>query len=127
MCFHDALGLVFNCIMTALSLLRAGADVTMYFGSKGIYAVHKKKMHELKCEPEEITEKMLKKMDEMNLPTIEDQLTMFIMEGGLVLACPLAKEQFEIKDEDLFEDVAVADPDTYYTDIVMQADMNLTF
>ncbi len=43
------------------------------------------------------------------------------------LACPLNKEVFEMVDGDFVEGVAVADPDTYYTDIVMPADMNLVF
>jgi hypothetical protein len=49
------------------------------------------------------------------------------MEGALLLACPLNKNVFEFKDDDFVEGVIMADPDTYYTDIVMLADMNLVF
>lgn len=35
MCFHDELCQVYNALMTALSLLRAGAQVTIFFGSRG--------------------------------------------------------------------------------------------
>lgn len=42
MCFHDELCQVFYAMMTALSLLREGAKVTVYFGSRRINALHKK-------------------------------------------------------------------------------------
>ncbi len=130
MLFNDELCQVFNGLMTALSLLRSGAEVTVFFGSRGINAVHKEKIKELKCMPDapkEVSEAVMKKMDEMNLPTPQDMLTMLEMEGALLLACPLNKDVFEFKDEDLIDGVSVADPDTYYTDIVMKADMNLAF
>ncbi len=130
MIFHDELCQVFNGLMTALSLLRAGADVTVFFGSRGINAVHKEKVRNLKClpdEPEEVSRKVMEKMEEMNLPTALDMLTMLDLEGALLLACPLNKDIFEMTEDDLVEGVSVADPETYYTDIVMKADMNLAF
>ena len=47
MCFHDELCQVYNALMTALSLLREGSKVTMFFGSRGINAVHRDKMVQL--------------------------------------------------------------------------------
>ena len=52
MCFHDELCQVFNAMMTALSLLRQGAKVTVYFGSRGVNAIHKDKVGALKCLPD---------------------------------------------------------------------------
>lgn len=52
--FHDELCQVFNALMTALSLLRAGSDVTIFFGSLGINVVHKEKIKELKCVPDPV-------------------------------------------------------------------------
>ncbi len=130
MIFHDELCQVFNGLMTALSLQRAGAEVTVFFGSRGINAVHKDKINDLKClpdQPEEEQRKVMARMEEMNLPTVEDMLLMLHMEGALLLACPLNKNIFEFKDDDFVEGVVPADPDTYYTDIVMQADINLAF
>lgn len=130
MIFHDELCQVFNGLMTALSLQRSGADVTVFFGSRGINAVHKDKIGNLKClpdQPEEVQERVMARMDEMNLPLPEEMLLMLHMEGALLLACPLNKNVFEFKDDDFIEDVGLADPETYYTDIVMQADMNLVF
>ncbi len=130
MIFHDELCQVFNGLMTALSLQRAGAEVTVFFGSRGINAVHKKKIKDLKClpdQPDEEQRKVMARMEEMNLPTVEDMLLMLHMEGALLLACPLNKNIFEFKEDDFVEGVVPADPDTYYTDIVMQADMNLAF
>ena len=34
MCFHNELCQVYNALMTALSLLREGSKVTMFFGSR---------------------------------------------------------------------------------------------
>lgn len=130
MIFHDELCQVFNGLMTALSLLRTGAKVTIFFGSRGIFAVHKEKINELKClpdQPEEEQNKVMGRMEEMNLPTPEDILLMLNMEGARLLACPLNKEVFGLNADDFVEGVALANPETYYTDIVMQADMNLTF
>ena len=130
MIFHDELCQVFNGLMTALSLQRAGAEVTVFFGSRGINAVHKEKIKELKClpdQPEEEQQKVMDRMEEMNLPMPEDMLLMLHMEGASLLACPLNKNVFEFEDADIIEGVTLADPETYYTDIVMKADMNLVF
>ena len=53
MCFHDELCQVFNALMTALSLLREGSKVTLFFGSRGINAVHKERVKELRCLPDQ--------------------------------------------------------------------------
>jgi len=53
MCFHDEMCLVFNALMTAQSLLRAGSKVTIFFGSRGINAVHKDKIDKLVCLPDQ--------------------------------------------------------------------------
>lgn len=130
MCFHDELCQVYNALMTALSLLREGSKVTMFFGSRGINAVHKDKVRELKClpdAPKEISDAVMKKMDEMNLPAIEDLFIMLIAEKATVLACPLNISLFEMIPSDLVDGVKVADPATYYKDVVIVADMNLTF
>ena len=130
MIFHDELSQVFNDLMTALSLQRAGAEITVFFGSRGINAVHKEKINDLTClpdQPDEEQKKLMARMEEMNLPTAENMLLMLYMEGALLLACPLNKNIFEFKEDDFVEGVVSADPDTYYTDIVMQADMNLAF
>lgn len=130
MCFHDELCQVFNALMTALSLLREGSKVTIFFGSRGINAVHKDKVKELKCMPDapkELSDAVMKKMDEMNLPSAEDMFIMLIAEGATVLACPLNISLFEMAPSDLIDGVKIAKPETYYKDIVIQADMNLTF
>jgi peroxiredoxin family protein len=116
--------------MTVLSLQRTGAEVTVFFGSRGINAVHKEKINDLKClpdQPEEEQQKVMDRMEAMNLPMPEDMLLMLHMEGATLLACPLNKNVFEFEDDDFIEGVTLADPETYYTDIVMQADMNLVF
>ena len=85
MCFHDELCQVFNALMTALSLLREGSKVTLFFGSRGINAVHRDKMKSLTClpdEPKEIGESVMAKMDEMGLPLVEDLFVMLIAEGA---------------------------------------------
>ena len=130
MIFNDELCQVFNGLMTALSLQRAGSKVTVFFGSRGINAVHKEKIKTLKClpdQPDEEQRKVTARMEEMDLPIPEDLLLMLHMEGATLLACPLNKNVFEFEDKDFIEGVTLADPETYYTDIVMQADMNLTF
>ncbi|MDE2090148.1 MAG: DsrE/DsrF/DrsH-like family protein [Gammaproteobacteria bacterium] len=130
MCFHDELCQVFNALMTALSLLREGAGVAIFFGSRGINAVHREKVKELKCLPDaprEIGEAVMNEMDEMGLPLVEDLFVMLIGEGATVFACPLNLAVFGMTPDDLVEGVKVADPAKYYKEVVAPADMNLTF
>lgn len=130
MCFHDELCRVFNALMTALSLLREGSKVTLFFGSRGVNAVHKEKINDLKCmpdEPKEVSEAVMQRMEEMELPTIEDLFIMLIAEGATVFACPLNMPLFGMKEDHLVDGVMVANPATYYKDVVLQADMNLSF
>lgn len=130
MIMHDELCQVFNGLMTALSLQRAGAAVTIFFGSRGINAVHQEKIKALKClpdQPEAEQKKVLARMEAMNLPMPEELLLMLHMEGARLLACPLNKSVFEFRDDDFVEGVTLADPATYYTEVVLAADMNLVF
>ncbi|WP_372524066.1 DsrE/DsrF/DrsH-like family protein [Sulfuricaulis sp.] len=130
MCFHDELCQVFNALIIALSLLREGSKVTLFFGSRGINVVHRDKMKTLTClpdEPREIGEAMMAKMDEIGLPLVEDLFVMLIAEGATVLACPLNLPLFGMTPKDLADGVKVADPAKYYKEVVIPADMNLTF
>lgn len=130
MCFHDELCQVYNALMTALSLLRAGSQVTLFFGSRGINAIHKDKIKDLKCmpdQPQEVSDAVMKKMEEMNLPEVEDLYIMLNAEGAKILGCPLNIPLFGMTKADLIEGAEIADPATYYTDVVIKADMNMTF
>ena len=130
MCFHDEMCLVFNALMTAQSLLRAGSKVTIFFGSRGINAVHKDKIDKLVClpdQPQEVQDIVVKKMDEMNLPEISLLMETLYYEGATLLACPLNLSVFDMSKDDLVLGVTVADPSTYYKDVMMAADMNLAF
>ena len=120
MCFHDELCQVFNALMTALSLLRDGSKVTLFFGSRGINAVHRDKMKTLTClpdEPPEVGKAVMDKMDEMGLPLIEDLFVMLIAEGATVLACPLNLSLFGMTPKDLVDGVKPADPAKYYKEV----------
>lgn len=129
MCFHDELCQVFNALMTALSLLRNGSRVTIFFGSRGVLAVHKEHVGNLACMPDrpEQGAAVMKRMDELDLPLVEDMFVMLAAEGATLLACPLNIPLFGMSPSDLVEGVKVADPARYYKDVVIQADMNLTF
>lgn len=129
MCFHDELCQVFNALMTALSLLRNGSRVTVFFGSRGVLAAHREHVGNLACMPDmpEQGAAVMKRMDELDLPLVEDMFVMLAAEGATLLACPLNIPLFGMSPHDLVEGVKVADPARYYKDVVIQADMNLTF
>ena len=130
MCFHDELCQVYNALMTALSLLREGSKVTIFFGSRGVNALHKDKVNDLKCmpdQPKEIGDAVMKRMEEMNLPTAEELLFMLYKEGARIFACPLNVPLFGMTKADFIEGVEVANPAVYYKEVVIKADMNLTF
>lgn len=130
MCFHDELCQVYNALMIALSLLREGSKVTIFFGLRGVNAIHKDRAKELKClpdQPREIGEAVMKRMEEMELPSVEELLFFLYKEGAKMLACPLNVPLFGMTKADFVEGVELADPATYYKEVVIQADMNLTF
>jgi len=130
MCFHDELCQVYNALMTSLSLLREGSKVTLFFGSRGVNAIHKDKVKELKClpdQPKEMGEAVMKRMEEMELPTAEELLFMLWKEGAIMLACPLNVPLFGMSKADFVEGVELANPASYYRETVVPADMNLTF
>ncbi|MBI4691338.1 MAG: DsrE/DsrF/DrsH-like family protein [Nitrospirae bacterium] len=130
MCFHDELCQVYNALMTALSLLREGSKVTIFFGSRGVNAIHKDKMNDLKClpdQPKEVGDAVMKRMEEMELPTVEELLFMAYKEGAQMLAWPLNVPLFGMAKADFIEGVELANPATYYKEVVIVADMNLTF
>ncbi len=130
MCFHDELCHVYNALMTALSLLREGSRVTIFFGSRGVNAVHKERVKELKCLPDqskEISDAVMKRMEEMELPSAEELLFMVYKEGAQMLACPLNVPLFGISKDDFVDGVKLSNPAVYYKEVVVQADMNLTF
>jgi len=130
MCFHDELCQVYNALMTALSLLREGSKVTIFFGSRGVLAIHKDNVKDLKCmpdQPKEVGEAVMKRMEEMELPTAEELLFMLWKEGAQMLACPLNVPLFGMSKNDFVDGVELANPATYYKEVVVQADMNLTF
>lgn len=130
MCFHDELCQVYNALMTALSLLREGSKVTIFFGARGVNAVHKENVKNLQCLPEqskEVGEMVKKRMVEMGMPDIEELFFMLRMEGAQLLACPLNAQLFSMNKEDLIDGVEFDNPANYYKEIVIKADMNLTF
>jgi len=130
MCFHDELCQVYNALMTALNLLREGADVTVFFGSRGVNAVHKEKVKNLQClpdQPKEMGEAVEAKMREFGIPSVEDLFFMLRMEGAQLLACPLNVQLFGLNKADFIDGVEFDNPATYYKEVVMQADMNLSF
>jgi predicted peroxiredoxin len=92
--------------------------------------VHRDKMKTLTClpdEPPEVGKAVTDKMDEMGLPLVEDLFVMLIAEGATVLACPLNLSLFGMTPRDLVDGVKPADPVKYYKEVVIPADMNLTF
>ena len=130
MCFHDELCQVYNALMTALSLLREGSKVTVFFGSRGVNAIHKDKVKDLKClpdQPKEMGDAVMKRMEEMELPTVEEMLFMLYKEGAQMLACPLNVPLFGMTKADFVDGVELANPATYYKEVMVPADMNLTF
>jgi peroxiredoxin family protein len=115
--------------MTAISLLRNGSRVTIFFGSRGVFAVHKEHVNSLACMPDmpEQGAAVMRRMDELDLPLLEDMFVALVAEGATLLACPLNVPLFGMSANDLVDGVKLADPATYYKDVVIQADMNLTF
>lgn len=130
MCFHDELCQVYNALMTAISLLREGSRVTIFFGSRGVNAIHKDNVKDLKClpdQPQEMGDAVMRRMKKMELPTAEELLFVLYKEGAQMFACPLNVPLFGMSEKDFVDGVELANPATYYKEVVIKADMNLTF
>jgi len=128
LCFHDERCQVYNAPMTTLSLLREGSKVTMFFGSRGINAVHREKVKTLRCLPDQPNEEgdaVMKKMELRELPSGEDLFLTLIAGGATVPACPLNVSPFNTSKADLIDGVKVANRATDYKETVIPADMNL--
>ncbi len=69
----------------------------------------------------------MKKMEEMDLPSVENLFFMLSAEGATVLACPLNFSPFNLSPRQLIDGLKVADPAKYCKETVIPADMNLTF
>ena len=78
-------------------------------------------------QPKEVGEAVMKRMEEMELPSVEELLFMLWKEGAQMLACPLNVPLFGMSKADFVEGVELAKPATYYKEVVVLADMNLTF
>jgi len=95
-----------------------------------VNALHKEKVKTLQClpdQPKEMGEAVMRRMEQMELPAVEDLFVMLHMEGAKLLACPLNVPLFGMSETNFIEGVEIANPATYYKDVVIKADMNLTF
>jgi predicted peroxiredoxin len=128
MCFHDELCQVYNALMTALSLLREGSKVTMFFGSRGINAVHKEKVKLLKCLPDQPKEEGEAVIEKWRDGASERRRVFFMLIAEGHGSC-LSSERFAVQyiAQTVVDGVKVADPAKYYKETVIPADMNLTF
>ena len=68
----------------------------------------------------------MKRMEEMEPPSVEELLFMLFKEGAQMLACPLNVPLFGMSESNFVEGVKLANPGTYYKEVVVSADMNLT-
>ncbi|MHB1325196.1 MAG: DsrE/DsrF/DrsH-like family protein [Thermoleophilia bacterium] len=78
-------------------------------------------------QPQEAQDAVVKKMEEMDLPEISLLMETLYYEGAKLLACPLNLSVFDMSGADLVLGVTVADPATYYKEVMMAADINLAF
>lgn len=78
-------------------------------------------------QPQEEQDAVMKMMEEMDLPEISLLMETLYYEGATLLACPLNLSVFRMSEKDLVLGITVADPATYYSEVMMQADMNLSF
>jgi hypothetical protein len=56
-----------------------------------------------------------------------DNMPQITKRVSVLLACPLNIPLFSMTVNDLVEGVSIADPATYYTQVVLPADMNFSF
>jgi len=101
-----------------------GIKVALFFTFFGLDAISKKRMEHLKVAlagnpgmhmPEVVgvfpgmeslaTHMMMKRMDELDIPPVSEFLDIIKASGGSIYACKLAMEMFNLKKEDLYDDI----------------------
>ncbi len=102
-----------------------GIEANIFFTFFGLHAVHKKKMKKIRVDTvgnpalgippvigmipgmsAMVTKMMLKEMDKLDIPPVDEFLEMIAAAGATLYACKAAMDMFHFTREDLIDDVS---------------------
>jgi predicted peroxiredoxin len=107
----------FGLLIIALNSARLGFETIIYFTFEGLNMIRPGHLERLRyyptgvdpSEPEvaRYTTELRDKMDQKDIPFIEDMLQMAIFEGVKLLACKTSADLFDLDKEDFLEGVEI--------------------
>lgn len=124
-CSKATLESVYACFIMANGARMEGIESEIFFTFFGLEAIQKKKMDELHVSTvgnpgmhiptmigglpgmEAFATKMMKsKMEKLDIPPVSEFIEIMVASGVKMWACKLAIEMFELKEEDLIDDLS---------------------
>ena len=116
-CTNFTMQSAFGLLIIALNSARLGFETIIYFTFEGLNMIRPGHLERLRyyptgvdpSEPEgaRYTTELRDKMDQKDIPFIEDMLQMAIFEGVKLLACKTSADLFDLDKEDFLEGVEI--------------------
>ncbi len=116
-CSNFTMQSAFGLLIIALNSARLGFTTLIYFTFEGLNIIRPGQLKKLKYYPtsgdhsesaaERYTEELEVKMEQKNIPSIEDMLEMAQLEGVRFLACKTSADLFDLKKDDFIEGVEI--------------------
>ena len=116
-CTNFTMQSAFGLLIIALNSARLGFETIIYFTFEGLNMIRPGHLERLRyyptgvdpSEPEvaRYTTELRDKMDQKDIPFIEDMLQMAIFEGVKLLACKTSADLFDLGKEDFLEGVEI--------------------
>jgi len=116
-CTNFSMQSAFGLLIIALNSVRLGFETIIYFTFEGLHMIRPGHLEKLRYYPtgvdpseaevERYTTELREKMDEKDIPFIEDMLQMAQLEGVRLLACKTSADLFDLDQEDFIEGVQI--------------------
>ena len=123
-CSRDTLDGVYPSLILGINAQRMGMDATIFYTFMGINVIRKNWIKQCRFVPNGVmgalpgmsfvaTRMMKKKIDQANVPCLEELLEMVQLEGVKLVACKMTMDMMEFKPEDFIEGVEIQTAEDY--------------
>jgi peroxiredoxin family protein len=134
-CSNFTMQSAFGLLIIALNSARLGYSTLIYFTFEGLNLIRKEQLKKLKYYPtsidhsekevEQYTKELGLKMEQKNIPSIEDMLEMAQLEGVKFLACKTSADLFDLTKDDFIEGVEILVASDFLKEAT-ESDLHLT-
>jgi peroxiredoxin family protein len=123
-CSRDSLDGAFPSLILALNSVRQGMETSVFYTFMGINVIRKGRADKCRFVPPGVmgaipgmskmaTWMMGRKMDQANIPCLEELLEMAQLEGVKLVACKMTLDMMELKEEDFVDGVEIMTAEEY--------------